>query len=55
MGLAVEREAFARAWRFLSYKPLAKWAALIAAVATAVLYVSAGEFGDQSYEEATLW
>jgi ATP-binding cassette subfamily B protein len=40
MGLAVEREAFARAWRFLSYKPLAKWAALIAAVATAVLYVA---------------
>jgi len=26
-----------------------------ASAATAVLYVSAGEFGDESYEEATLW
>ena len=26
-----------------------------ASVGTAVVYVSAGEFGDQSYEEATLW
>jgi ATP-binding cassette subfamily B protein len=31
--------AFARAWRFLSYRPLAKWLALSAAVATGLLYV----------------
>lgn len=36
----MEREAFARAWRFLNYQPAAKWAAQIAAVATAVLYVA---------------
>jgi ATP-binding cassette subfamily B protein len=35
----VEREAFARAWRFLSYRPAAKWAAVSAGVATAVLYL----------------
>jgi ATP-binding cassette subfamily B protein len=36
----VEREAFARARRFLDYSPLAKWSALIAAVGTGVLYVA---------------
>jgi ATP-binding cassette subfamily B protein len=36
----VEREAFARAWRFLNYRPLAKWTALIAAVATGILYLA---------------
>jgi ATP-binding cassette subfamily B protein len=35
----VERTAFARAWQFLSYSRLAKWSALIAAVATGILYV----------------
>jgi ATP-binding cassette, subfamily B, bacterial len=35
----VEREAFARAWRFLSYRPAAKWAAVSAGVSTAVLYL----------------
>jgi ATP-binding cassette subfamily B protein len=35
----VERTAFARAWQFLSYSPLAKWSALVAAVATGILYV----------------
>jgi ATP-binding cassette, subfamily B, bacterial len=35
----VEREAFARAWRFLNYRPAAKWAAIAAAVATGVLYL----------------
>jgi ATP-binding cassette subfamily B protein len=35
----VEREAFARAWRFLNYQPLAKWTAMITAVGTAVLYL----------------
>jgi ATP-binding cassette subfamily B protein len=34
----VERQAFARAWRFLGYSPVAKWAALAAAVGTAVLF-----------------
>jgi ATP-binding cassette subfamily B protein len=36
----MEREAFARAWRFLSYHPGAKWAAMTAAVGTGVLYVA---------------
>ncbi|MBV9125429.1 MAG: ABC transporter ATP-binding protein [Planctomycetes bacterium] len=36
----VEREAFARAWRFLSYKTVAKWSALTAAVLTGILYVA---------------
>lgn len=36
----MEREAFSRAWRFLSYDRLAKWAALVAAVGTGVLYVA---------------
>jgi ATP-binding cassette subfamily B protein len=35
----VEREAFARAWRFLDYKPASKWLALTASVATGLLYV----------------
>ena len=35
----MEREAFARAWRFLNYRPAAKWAAVAAAVATGVLYL----------------
>jgi ATP-binding cassette subfamily B protein len=33
------RAAFSRAWRFLSFKPIAKWTALAAAVGTGVLYV----------------
>lgn len=36
----MEHEAFARAWRFLGYKPGAKWLALISAVATGLLYVA---------------
>ncbi len=36
----MEREAFARARRFLDYSPVAKWSALIAAVGTGVLYVA---------------
>jgi ATP-binding cassette subfamily B protein len=36
----VEREAFARARRFLDYSPVAKWSALVAAVGTGVLYVA---------------
>jgi ATP-binding cassette subfamily B protein len=36
----VEREAFKRAWRFLSYDRLAKWSAIVAAVWTGVLYVA---------------
>jgi ATP-binding cassette subfamily B protein len=35
----VEREAFARARRFLNYSPVAKWSALAAAVITGALYV----------------
>jgi ATP-binding cassette subfamily B protein len=35
----VERQAFARAWGFLGYSPVAKWSALTAAVGTAVLFV----------------
>jgi ATP-binding cassette subfamily B protein len=35
----VERKAFNRAWRFLNYKPAAKWTALAAAVFTGVIYV----------------
>src|SRR5271166_4570528 len=31
--------AFARAWKFLNFKPVAKWTALVAAVGTAVLYI----------------
>src|SRR5437879_5808500 len=36
----VEREAFARARRFLDYSPLSKWSALTAAVGTGILYVA---------------
>jgi ATP-binding cassette subfamily B protein len=36
----VERKAFVRAWRFLSYKPVAKWTALTAGVVSGVLYVA---------------
>jgi ABC-type multidrug transport system fused ATPase/permease subunit len=36
----VEREAFARARKFLDYSPVAKWSALAAAVGTGVLYVA---------------
>jgi ATP-binding cassette subfamily B protein len=36
----VEREAFARARQFLNYSPVAKWAALTAAVGTGVVYVA---------------
>ena len=33
-------QAFSRAWRFLSYRPIAKWSALTAAVATGLLYLA---------------
>jgi ATP-binding cassette subfamily B protein len=36
----VEREAFSRAWRFLGYQPLAKWAALTGSVISALLYAA---------------
>jgi ATP-binding cassette subfamily B protein len=36
----VEREAFARARRFLNYSPVAKWSALLAAVSSGVFYVA---------------
>jgi ATP-binding cassette, subfamily B, bacterial len=36
----VEREASARAWRFLSYNPVAKWTAIAAAVSTGVFFVA---------------
>ena len=36
----MEREAFARARRFLSYSPVAKWIALTAAVGTGIFYVA---------------
>lgn len=36
----MEREAFARAWRYLSYDPVGKWTALLAAFGTGVLYVA---------------
>jgi ATP-binding cassette subfamily B protein len=36
----VEREAFARARRFLNYSPVAKWSALVAAVTSGILYVA---------------
>ena len=36
----MEREAFARARRYLNYSPIATWTALLAAVATGVLYVA---------------
>ncbi len=39
MERATERRAFARAWTYLNYNAVAKWTALIAAVATGVLYV----------------
>lgn len=35
----MQREAFSRAWRFLGYKPVAKWSAVTAAVLTGILYV----------------
>jgi ATP-binding cassette subfamily B protein len=34
-----ERRAFARAWSYLNYNPVAKWTALVAAVAAGVLFV----------------
>ena len=36
----MERTAFARARRYLGYSPLAKWAALVAAVGTGILFVA---------------
>jgi ATP-binding cassette subfamily B protein len=33
------RGAFSRAWRFLNFKPVAKWSAIAAAVSTGLLYV----------------
>jgi ATP-binding cassette subfamily B protein len=39
-GIVLEREAFARARRFLNYSPVAKWLALGSAVGTGVLYVA---------------
>jgi ATP-binding cassette subfamily B protein len=36
----MERDAFSRAWRFLSYDLTAKWIAVLAAAATGVLYVA---------------
>jgi ATP-binding cassette subfamily B protein len=39
-GRAVDREAFARAWRFLGYQPVAKTAAITAAILTGILYVA---------------
>jgi ATP-binding cassette, subfamily B, bacterial len=42
----VDREAFARAWRFLGYQPVAKTAAITAAILTGVFYVALlGTFG----------
>jgi ATP-binding cassette subfamily B protein len=35
----VQRNAFLRAWRFLGYKPVAKWTALAASVVAGLLYV----------------
>src|SRR5215471_19074345 len=34
-----ERRAFARAWSYLNYNAVAKWTALVAAVAAGVLYL----------------
>src|SRR5262245_23908735 len=39
MDRATERRAFARAWSYLNYHAVAKWMALVAAVAAGVLYV----------------
>ncbi|GIW79880.1 MAG: hypothetical protein KatS3mg105_1687 [Gemmatales bacterium] len=36
----MERKSFARAWRFLSYKPTAKWLALSAAAASGFFYLA---------------
>ncbi len=36
----MNRKAFARAWSFLQYHPVAKWSAMSAAVAAALLYVA---------------
>lgn len=36
----MEREAWARAWRFLSYSPVAKWTAICTAVGTGVFYAA---------------
>jgi ATP-binding cassette subfamily B protein len=36
----VERAAFARARRFLNYHPFARWSALVAALASGILYVA---------------
>ena len=38
--MSVESNAFTRAWRYLNYKPVAKWTALTAAVFTAIFYVA---------------
>src|SRR5215472_13005246 len=35
----VEREAFARAWKFLRFKPVAKATAFVTAVTSGILYV----------------
>jgi ATP-binding cassette subfamily B protein len=35
----VEREAFARAWKFLRFSPIAKWTAFATAVTSGILYV----------------
>jgi ATP-binding cassette subfamily B protein len=39
MERASDRRAFARAWSYLNYNPVAKWTALVAAVAAGVFYV----------------
>src|SRR5262245_57721285 len=33
-------QRFSRAWRFLNYRPVAKWTALAAAVVTGLLYIA---------------
>ena len=40
MERASDRRAFARAWSYLNYNPVAKWTALLAAVAAGALYVA---------------
>jgi ATP-binding cassette subfamily B protein len=40
MERASDRRAFARAWSYLNYNPVAKWTALFAAVMAGVLYVA---------------
>ncbi len=36
----MERFAFARAWEFLGYRPIAKWSAIVGSVVSAVLFVA---------------